>query len=118
MSNLNLPNMSRENLLAILGTRYNKKIAHNTMAEKMPGGVRVRYHGNTIAELTENRDWIGNAGWSTVTTSQRLNRIAQDNNLPIVLAIRQGVMVSLDPDTLKPNESFFSASWFDGKRQH
>ena len=118
MSNLNLPNMSRENLLAILGTRYDKKIAHNTVAEKMPGGVRVRYHGNNIAELTETRVWLSSAGWDTVTTSTRLDKIATDNGLPVRLAIRQGDMVTLDPDTLKVTGDFSSASWFDGNRQH
>lgn len=79
--------------LAFLGGRVEKVLAHNTIVVNYGAGTRIHvlYHGNIIAtfyrDATDHGPHDGthavpvvrlrDAGWSTVTTTGRLHRIAQ-----------------------------------------
>lgn len=94
MSNLILPTMTRDNLTRVIlskrGGNAEKpvKIAYATHAKLQGDEVRVYHHGNQIASLTPNRVWMSNAGWHTVTTANRLHRIAIDNGLSVGVGIK------------------------------
>ncbi len=83
MSNLNLPKMTYGTLSAMVrdSRNYQAELAYKTTAEYGDGGhtVVIRHHGNPIAEIGEHFFTLDNAGWHSRTTSDRLNRILQDN---------------------------------------
>lgn len=60
---------------AYLGSRRARTIAHNTTAERAAEHIIVRLHGNEIARLCPRSVRVRDAGWRTVTTKDRLNRI-------------------------------------------
>ena len=90
MSNLKLPRMSFYNL-ATMKVPASGKIAHNTWIKRYATSVEVIYHTTVIAILRPGRIEISNGGWSTRTTSDRLNAITRDNGYGHV-NIRQGEM--------------------------
>ena len=59
----------------------NKFKRANTEVEVYPHSNfrRLKLHGNTIAELGEDGLFITSAGWSTVTTKERLNGLPNVN---------------------------------------
>lgn len=64
-----------------------RKIGNNTYAYLVdePSGIRwikIAYHGNTIARLSDILVWVDDCGWNTVTTLLRINQILNDNNVP------------------------------------
>ena len=83
-----------EDALAFLGGRVDRVLAHNTHVVNYGAGARIHvlYHGNVIAtfyrDATRHCSITGynavpvvrlrDAGWSTVTTTGRLNRILAD----------------------------------------
>lgn len=88
MSNLNLPRMTYTTLRGMTDNsiaRGNEfgyvKLAYETTAEKVWGKdtIVIRHHGNPIAEIGPDFFTLDNAGWHSRTTSDRLNRILQDN---------------------------------------
>lgn len=111
MTNLKLPNMGYKALAdSLAGKSGRVTLAYKTQAMVFDSGpgyaeIEVYHHGNRIAVLSPFSVWLGNANWHSVTTANRLNRIAVDNGLPIRVAIRQGTMTILDNDTLAPIQS-------------
>ena len=62
---------------AYLGSRHARTIANNTTAERDGQHIIVRLHGNAIARLCPRSVRVSDAGWQTVTTKDRLNRILE-----------------------------------------
>ena len=62
---------------AYLGSRRARTIAHNTTAERDGRNIIVRLHGHKIATVTPTLVGVRDAGWRTVTTKDRLNRILE-----------------------------------------
>lgn len=93
MSNLSLPKMTYVTLSGMLSNAEAKgkfnplKIAYETTIERLPRTVNgtpryvilVRHHRNPIAEIGPDYFTLDNAGWHSVTTANRLNRILRDN---------------------------------------
>lgn len=84
MSNLSLPKMTFVTLNAMLsnaeeaGRQSQLKIAYETTIER-GAGIVVRHHGNPIAAIGRDFFTLGNGGWNSVTTANRLNHILRDN---------------------------------------
>lgn len=95
MSNLTLPAMTYESLDRVLGTASQKKLAYATTAHRTSDSIIVCHHGNRIATLTSQGVVdIEHAGWNSVTTANRCNRILLDNapGTDYRIAIRRGIL--------------------------
>lgn len=114
MSNLKLPNMSRESLLATVSSKdYWTKIAYATHVH-LADTVLIKHHDTVIAELHKDSVTLNNGGYNSTTTSNRLNKIARDNSLPIFVAIRNYNMVALDNNhKIIPDVSLSNGATFD-----
>ena len=81
-----MPVMTYDNLARLVGSRYCKKIAHNTTATleraTVDGGIiqfyEIEYHGNLIARVMPHGVQLSTAGWATQTTLTRLRAILND----------------------------------------
>lgn len=114
MSNLKLPNMSRESLLATLSSKdYWTKIAYATHVH-LADTVLIKHHDTVIAELHKDSVTLNNGGYNSNVTVSRLNKIARDNSLPIFVAIRNRSMVALDNDhKVIPGINFSNGATFN-----
>ena len=75
MNRRNMPATYKQ-IDAYLGSKDARTIANNTTARRYKDSVTVALHGNDIAVLFEDgRIMVTSAGWQTVTTKDRLNRI-------------------------------------------
>ena len=101
MSNLKLPVMSKEALSKLVGTRFMKRVAHNTHVSGYPDSLYIYYHNNLISVVGDERLVLSNAGWNTTTTSARLNKILKDNcpNTRYRVGIRNGWTSLIDNNT-------------------
>ena len=104
MSNLKLPSLTWHSLDRIVGGRPTKTIAYATTvtanANGMFGTFAIRHHGNVIAYVGLTRIQLVHAGWDSVTTAHRLNRVCVDNGLSVRVGIRQGTLSLIDGKTV------------------
>ena len=104
-----LPVMSYD----VLSTRSGK-IANNTTVSHSPIGssdyVSIFLHGHLIAEVWKGGVWLSHAGYSTATTTHRLNAILRDNLPGTVynVAIRAGVVSLVDHTTRPAKDSILA----------
>ena len=88
MSNLNLPQMTYDNLSSLLNGRE-KQIAYATTAYAHDGYVSVYHHSSLIAEIHRDEVILTNAGYESSTTTNRLQHILRDNQIPYSVRIKQ-----------------------------
>lgn len=77
MSNLKLKHnpKSYEQAAAILGSRDQIVIGHNTHLKAGDGVIYATYHHNEIVEYSPDGVLATWAGWTTQTTANRLNKL-------------------------------------------
>lgn len=103
MSNLKLPDMSYSSLIELTsdsGDKW-KKIAYATFIRRCPvhsSEVMVKHHDSVIATINGGAIEMDNHGYHSSTTSNRLNKIARDNDLEFFIAIRNFEMVLLNSE--------------------
>lgn len=93
-----LPNLSYDNLRELMGTRSRKNVGYATAATWEP---RIRqftiwHHNSAIAVIRRNRVEVSNAGWSSVTTADRMSSALRDNSCGVSVGITKGEMVFRD----------------------
>lgn len=84
MTNLIFPNASYESLMRQLEPTGGevKRIAYKTHAAiDRQVNVAIWHHDNPIALIGRDSVRLSNAGWTSKTTADRLNRIARDNGV-------------------------------------
>lgn len=67
-----------------LGSRATLKLAHNTIAYRIGDNeIGISYHGNEIAryDSVKRRITLSTAGWSSITTTGRLNQLSTANRI-------------------------------------
>jgi hypothetical protein len=96
MTNLKLPTLTWHTLDRIAGGRSTATIGYKTTvtanADGMFGTFAIRHHGNVIAYVGLTRVQLVHAGWDSITTAHRLNRVCVDNGLDVRVGIRQGIL--------------------------
>lgn len=106
MSNLKLPTLTWHALECITAGRPTVTVAYKTTvtanADGMFGTFAIRHHGNLIAYVGLTSIQLVHAGWNSVTTANRLNRVCVDNGVNVRVGIRQGILSLIDPSTNRP----------------
>lgn len=69
---------SYNDAMEYLGGKSERPLAHNTRIELDSGCFKIKYHGNTIAELHPEKIVLSSCGWMTLTTKERLNWFIPD----------------------------------------
>jgi hypothetical protein len=88
--------MTASNLNKIVKSGKETKLAYATTAERYWNDAEadykfiIRHHDNVIAVIGHDRISLSNAGWDSRTTSDRLNRICADNEMPFSVSCRMG----------------------------
>lgn len=99
MSNLRLPSLKWSDVHAFgSGT-----LAYATTADVTNAGAVIQHHGSTIALLAPQPNGglaiaVTNAGWDSMTTTARMDRVLQDNGVPWRVVIRNGRTTLLTSD--------------------
>lgn len=57
------------------------KLENNTYTYKYQDTFEILLHGSIIAKITLDKIILGNCGWMTFTTKNRLNKILDDNQV-------------------------------------
>lgn len=96
MSNLKLPNMDYMSLINMLDKEDIKTVAYQTRVMRFYDEITVRHWNSNIATIRTWSLFIDTHGYNTKTTTFRLNRILQDNNVPFYVAIRNEHTTLLD----------------------
>lgn len=79
MSNLKLKHtpQSYDEALKVLDGRESMVIGHNTRLEASGhGDIHATYHGNKIVSYSDEGVYVSWAGWTSNTTTNRLNMLA------------------------------------------
>ena len=107
MSNLKLPSMTYDSLAEKLRGASERTIAYKTKAIQydVDGlSIGVTHHDHLIAIVHPNGVQLVHAGWNSVTTSARMNRVLCDN-LPGTeyrVGIRQGILSLIHHYEVRP----------------
>lgn len=93
-----LPNLSYNNLRELMGTRSRKNVGYATVATWEPAARKftIFHHGSEIVVIRRNRVEVSNAGWSSVTTADRMNSALHDNSCGVNVGITKSEMVFRD----------------------
>jgi len=102
MTNLKLPSLTWHSLERLTGGRARATIGYKTTAtanaDGMFGTFAIRHHGSIIAYVGIDRVQLRHAGWDSITTAHRLNRVCVDNGLSVRVGIRQGILSLIRDD--------------------
>lgn len=99
MSNLNLPTLTVANLNNLRHNDNRRNLAFATVSHRFwddnsaDYGYMIQHHRSIIADIRLDRIAIGNAGWHSRTTADRLNRVLRHNGVPGHVRILQGRMI-------------------------
>lgn len=81
---------------------FKRTLANNTVAHRsyVDGSVSIAYHGNTIAELTNNDVYVSNCGWGSPTTRERINSVLKENGIPFHVSQKnhKQILTRIDKD--------------------
>ena len=112
MSNLTLKATDWASLAKLAKNGETKKLGYNTTVENVDGTMFIRHHDNIIAALSPDGSFtISNAGWGSVTTRDRLNRILRSNGVRFGITQKNFVQVLFQHGTDDRWENFESAEF-------
>jgi hypothetical protein len=76
-----------ESVNAFLNKKEYKK-SNMSVCQDYSGNYYLKQHGNTIAKIENDKIFISNAGWKSVTTKERLNELLYKLNKGYISQIR------------------------------
>ena len=77
MAKLTVSPKTWSDAIAALGGRKSRKIGHNTELVREGDDVYATLHGNKIVRYGEHEVSVSFAGWATVTTTDRINKLSK-----------------------------------------